>query len=61
MVDAMIQRSLSRWSAGDLGKWGVALQRDVGSSVPAALTSGPPCTVGRRLDSTLLAITGARG
>lgn len=28
MVEAMIARSLSRWAAGDLSKWGVALQHD---------------------------------
>jgi RimJ/RimL family protein N-acetyltransferase len=28
MVEAMIERSLSRWAAGDLSKWGVALQHD---------------------------------
>jgi RimJ/RimL family protein N-acetyltransferase len=28
MVQAMIERSLSRWAAGQLSKWGVALQDD---------------------------------
>jgi [ribosomal protein S5]-alanine N-acetyltransferase len=28
MVEAMIERSLSRWAAGELGKWGVALSHD---------------------------------
>ena len=28
MVEAMIERSLSRWAAGELSKWGVALQHD---------------------------------
>jgi len=28
MVEAMIERSLSRWSAGEPSKWGVALQHD---------------------------------
>jgi ribosomal-protein-alanine N-acetyltransferase len=28
MVEAMIERSLSRWAAGELSKWGVALQND---------------------------------
>lgn len=28
IVEAMIQRSLSRWAAGELSKWSVALQRD---------------------------------
>jgi ribosomal-protein-alanine N-acetyltransferase len=28
MVDAMIDRSMSRWYAGGLGKWGVALRHD---------------------------------
>jgi ribosomal-protein-alanine N-acetyltransferase len=28
MVEAMIERCRSRWSAGDLSKWGVALQHD---------------------------------
>jgi len=28
MVEAMIERSLSRWAAGELSKWGVALQED---------------------------------
>jgi RimJ/RimL family protein N-acetyltransferase len=28
MVEAMIERSMSRWAAGELGKWGVALQHD---------------------------------
>lgn len=28
MVEAMIERSLSRWAAGELSRWGVALQRD---------------------------------
>src|SRR5262245_12028227 len=28
MVEAMIERYLSRWAAGELSKWGVALQSD---------------------------------
>jgi [ribosomal protein S5]-alanine N-acetyltransferase len=28
MVEAMIERALARWAAGDLSKWGVALQHD---------------------------------
>jgi ribosomal-protein-alanine N-acetyltransferase len=28
MVEAMIERSVSRWAAGELAKWGVALQHD---------------------------------
>ena len=28
MVEAIIERSLSRWAAGELSKWGVALQHD---------------------------------
>ena len=28
MVEAMIERCLSRWAAGELSKWGLALQRD---------------------------------
>jgi ribosomal-protein-alanine N-acetyltransferase len=28
MVEAMIERSLSRWAAGELSRWGVALQHD---------------------------------
>src|SRR3954453_18596863 len=28
MVEAMIERPLSRWAAGELAKWGVALQHD---------------------------------
>jgi [ribosomal protein S5]-alanine N-acetyltransferase len=28
MVEAMIDRSLGRWAAGELSKWGVALQQD---------------------------------
>ncbi len=28
MVEAIIERSLSRWKAGELSKWGVALQQD---------------------------------
>src|SRR5262245_63703360 len=28
MVEAMIERSLSRWAAGELSRWGVALQQD---------------------------------
>ena len=28
MVEAMIERSLSRWAAGDLSKWALALQHD---------------------------------
>jgi [ribosomal protein S5]-alanine N-acetyltransferase len=28
LVEAMIERSLSRWAAGELAKWGVALQHD---------------------------------
>ena len=28
MVEAMIERSLSRWAAGELSKWGVVLQHD---------------------------------
>jgi ribosomal-protein-alanine N-acetyltransferase len=28
MVEAMIERSLSRWASGELSKWGVALQHD---------------------------------
>ncbi len=28
MVEAMIERALSRWAAGELSKWGVALQHD---------------------------------
>jgi len=28
MVEAMIQRSLSRWAADELSRWGVALQHD---------------------------------
>ena len=28
MVEAMIERSLSRWAAGELSKWGVALQHN---------------------------------
>ena len=28
MVEAMIERCLSRWAAGELSKWGVALQHD---------------------------------
>jgi len=28
LVDAMIDRAASRWAAGELGKWGVALQHD---------------------------------
>lgn len=28
MVEAMIERSLSRWAAGELSKWGVALHHD---------------------------------
>jgi [ribosomal protein S5]-alanine N-acetyltransferase len=28
MVEAMIERSLIRWAAGDLSKWGVALRQD---------------------------------
>jgi ribosomal-protein-alanine N-acetyltransferase len=29
MVEAMIERSLSRWAAGELSRWGVALPHDV--------------------------------
>ncbi len=29
MVEAMIERSLSRWAAGDLYRWGLALELDV--------------------------------
>jgi len=28
MVEAMIERAASRWAAGDLSRWGVALQHD---------------------------------
>ena len=28
MVEAMIEKSVSRWEAGDLAKWGIALQDD---------------------------------
>jgi ribosomal-protein-alanine N-acetyltransferase len=28
MVEAMIERSLTRWAAGELSRWGVALQHD---------------------------------
>jgi RimJ/RimL family protein N-acetyltransferase len=28
MVESMIERSLSRWAAGELSRWGVALQHD---------------------------------
>jgi RimJ/RimL family protein N-acetyltransferase len=28
MVEAMIERSLSRWAAGELSKWGIVLQDD---------------------------------
>ena len=28
MVEAMIERSLSRWAAGELSRWGVVLQHD---------------------------------
>ena len=28
MVEAMIERALSRWTAGELSKWGIALQQD---------------------------------
>ncbi len=28
MVEAMIERAVGRWAAGDLSKWGVALQHD---------------------------------
>jgi len=28
MVEAMIERSLSRWAGGELSKWGIALQHD---------------------------------
>jgi ribosomal-protein-alanine N-acetyltransferase len=28
MVEAMIERSINRWAAGDLSKWGIALQSD---------------------------------
>jgi ribosomal-protein-alanine N-acetyltransferase len=28
MVEAMIERSVSRWEAGELSKWGIALQKD---------------------------------
>jgi len=28
LVDAIINRSMSRWAAGELGKWGVALKHD---------------------------------
>jgi RimJ/RimL family protein N-acetyltransferase len=28
LVEAMIERSLSRWAAGEFSKWGVALQHD---------------------------------
>jgi RimJ/RimL family protein N-acetyltransferase len=28
MVEAMIERSVSRWAAGELSRWGVALQHD---------------------------------
>jgi RimJ/RimL family protein N-acetyltransferase len=28
MVEAMIERSLSRWASGELSKWGVALRHD---------------------------------
>src|SRR4051812_35702518 len=28
MVEAMIERSLSRWAAGELAKWGIARQHD---------------------------------
>jgi RimJ/RimL family protein N-acetyltransferase len=28
LVDAIIDRSMSRWAAGGLGKWGIALQHD---------------------------------
>jgi ribosomal-protein-alanine N-acetyltransferase len=28
MVEAMIERSLSRWAAGELSRWGVALRHD---------------------------------
>jgi ribosomal-protein-alanine N-acetyltransferase len=28
MVEAMIERSVSRWAAGELSKWGIALQHD---------------------------------
>src|SRR4051794_27996889 len=28
MAEAMIERSLSRWAAGELSKWGVALRHD---------------------------------
>jgi ribosomal-protein-alanine N-acetyltransferase len=28
MVEAIIQRAVSRWTAGELSKWGIALQQD---------------------------------
>ncbi len=28
LVEAIIERSLSRWAAGELSKWGIALERD---------------------------------
>jgi ribosomal-protein-alanine N-acetyltransferase len=28
MAEAMIERSVSRWAAGELSKWGIALQQD---------------------------------
>jgi len=28
LVDAMIERSMSRWAAGELGKWGIVLPHD---------------------------------
>src|SRR5262249_54438423 len=45
MFEAMIQRGLSRWTAGDLSTWGVAPKHDaqpVGSSGFIAASQVPP-------------------
>ena len=59
-VEAMIERALSRWAAGEPSKWGMALQHDDQLVGTCGFNAGPRYTAGRSWRSTWRRLTGAR-
>ena len=59
MVEAMIERCLSRWAAGELSKWGALSSTMISLSAPADLTITPRYTAGRNWHTTWRSLTGA--
>jgi len=60
LVESMIERSQSRWAAGELLKWGSPFGTMTDSSAPVASPSGPRRTAGRSWHTTWPRLTGAQ-